>query len=151
MSDDVALLNRINAVEHWVRAWRYWADWTPVLSQNGVRTKTIEVARYTVIGNTVCLNVQMTCTDAGTAGSAIVISGLPAGLQPKAPYSQVRVIGSGVVLDVSVAYYAASVAAAAADDLRFVGYNVANAIGIAPSFALASGDIIGFQAMYELP
>jgi hypothetical protein len=125
-----------------------WQSYTPVLSQNGVRTATINYAQFCVINKVCFTNVDLTCTTSGSAGHQFTVS-LP--LTPVSA-SIAPTVGSGIFFDES------------ASDMRLVtvlGSNLAGAIFIAddsttsgvgdtPSIALANNDVISFSVMYEV-
>jgi hypothetical protein len=45
-----------------------WESYTPVLDQNGVRTATVNYAKYVLINKLCYVNVDLTCTTTGQAG-----------------------------------------------------------------------------------
>lgn len=125
-----------------------WVDWTPTVTQLGAVTATVIYARYELSGNTVNAQMRLDITSAGTIANAIIIGGVPAAISP-ANVGSINVIGNGIVHDISTVVYEGSLVAVGASDWRFLVSGVNNYIGITPSFALASGDAISFQATYE--
>jgi hypothetical protein len=53
-----------------------WTAFSPTLAQNGTRTTT-STSRYLQVGKMVIVQVLLTITQAGSAGSGITLSGLP--------------------------------------------------------------------------
>jgi hypothetical protein len=45
-----------------------WTAYTPVLDQNGVRTATVNYAKYALINKLCYVNVNLTCTTTGQSG-----------------------------------------------------------------------------------
>jgi len=125
-----------------------WVDWTPTVTQGVAVTVTVTYARYVVMDNTVIMVARLGVTSAGTGGSNIVIAGLPTAIQV-ANTDALGVIGTGVISDTGVATYQGALIAAGANDLRVIAHNTSAYIGTSPSFALASEDVISFQAAYE--
>lgn len=125
-----------------------WVDWTPTVTQSIAVTATVTYARYELRGNTVNVSVRLDITSAGVIANVIIIGGVPTAISP-ANVGSMNVIGNGVVWDVSVARYQGSLIAVGVSDWRFQASGNSNYIGITPSFALASGDIISFKATYE--
>lgn len=79
-----------------------WQNWTPVITQSGTVTTTINQARYTKIGRLVVAYATLTVTGSGTGANDVVLSGLPfpgAGFVSN-PFTSV---GSGNIFDTSAA------------------------------------------------
>lgn len=51
-----------------------WTSYTPVLTQSGAVTKTVDYAKYTRFGNLVVMRVLLTCTGSGTANNIVTVS-----------------------------------------------------------------------------
>lgn len=132
----------------WGQADRVYS-WTPQLYQNGNVASTLYYARYWVRGSLVGLAVQLQATAAGSAGSAIEIRNVPVPIRFGGSAGGGAIIGAGVVLRTGTAWYAVSVDAYTASSLRFFGYNVSAHLGIGPSYALASSDLVSFSCVYE--
>jgi hypothetical protein len=127
-----------------------WADWTPTVDQNGAVAATITFARYIVDGaGVVTLTAKLVITGAGSIGNFIRVQGIPPAIAPKNRGQHV-IGGSGVIFDNSgTKRYSNSVELNGPDDLRFLGWDQADRIGVTPSFALAADDEIGFTVTYE--
>lgn len=123
-----------------------WVAWTPTVTQGVSVTATVSYARCILSNNTVTLTTLLTATSAGTAGTAIVVSGLPYSIANTSAFSA---IGSGVIVDAGVAVYAGIAVAAGANDIRVI-YPGSNYIGVIPNFALANTDVISIAATYEV-
>jgi hypothetical protein len=59
-------------------------------------------------------------------------------------------VGSFVYLDNTTTFYAGTVVMPTATTLKFITHNNADYLGALPSFAVASGDELHVQAMWEL-
>ena len=125
-----------------------WQDWTPTITQSGNVTVTVNYARYVVLAQSVIVRAKLTVTGSGTAGNAVVIGGIPTAIQP-ANSGGLSIIGIGNIQDSGTAQYVGALWANTASDWRLIAHNQTNFVGVTPSFALANGDIIGFQAAYE--
>jgi hypothetical protein len=124
-----------------------WVDWTPTVTQSGAVTLTITSARYIVQAGVVSLQARLAITGAGTIGNAITVAGIPISI---AGASSLDTLGTAVILDASgPVRYEGAVVMGSATSILFQAHNVANVMGVTPNFALASGDIIGFFAVYE--
>lgn len=119
-----------------------WQNWTPTVIQSTSVSVTVTSARYMTIGKTVIAKATLAITGSGVAGNAIRVSNLPFPISGNCS-------GSGRVLDAGTAHYGVEAENSGATLIQFYGYNVGNAMGIAPSFALASGDTINFSIVYE--
>ena len=54
-----------------------WESYTPVFDQNGVRTTTINYAKYVLINKLCYVNVDLTCTTTGQSGGSSPTITLP--------------------------------------------------------------------------
>jgi hypothetical protein len=124
-----------------------WTDWTPTLSQNGARTLTVQYARYIKLGRIAHVQIMVTCTNAGTAGNAIIIGALPGAISPLQTGSS-RHCGSALTV-IGGSHRNVAVVPVSSTTLQFMGYGVTNYLGIDPSVALANGDTIACTLMYE--
>lgn len=123
-----------------------WQTWTPTVTQSVAVTVTVTFARYVVRDNTVILRASLAVTGAGTIANAVVIGGLPAAL---APVSAAGVAGIIRIFDSGTAFYVGSMEFLNSTSFQGFAHLETDAIGIDPSFALASGDTISFEAAYE--
>jgi hypothetical protein len=108
---------------------------------------TTNSARQITIGKFALIEMSVTFTGAGTAGSAIVVT-LPAGLTLAS--SGASCIGSFTYNDISAAIYTGSTQFATTTTLQFIASGNSNYLGAAPNFAIANGDSISFTIMVEL-
>lgn len=129
-----------------------YAAYTPTISQNGTRTTSTLVARYNQVGKKVHAWGYAVLSNAGTAGNSIGVT-LPVTPHASIAGNASMTIGSGAINDVGTAFYNAN---AVPDGPGLVFYSTvqaaastANRIGVSPSFALASGDIITWDILYE--
>jgi len=127
--------------------------WVPVTHQNGVRSNTVTFARYAIVGKLAVVQAEVVLTQAGSAGSIITVSGLPAAIQHvNANASIGSVCGSFKYDDTGTANYSGVAVALSADSTAFVVETGSGGgwLGIAPSLATANGDILSFVLMYEI-
>ena len=121
-----------------------WDTYTPVLKQSGTRSATVNYARYCVINKLCILNVDLTCTTAGSAGNKITVT---------MPFGAGSIVsGSGVFYDASLTDVRLLAVAEQTGEFEFfveesTGFG---GFGSDPSLALAANDIISFSVMYEI-
>lgn len=126
--------------------------WTPGLDQAGARATSAAVGRYSIIGNRCFVDFAVTCNAAGSAGSAILITGIPAALQffVTGLSGGNKAQGSAVILDTGNTLYSVATCFASASTFAFQGYNTNAFMGQNVSFALAAGDHIEGNASWFL-
>jgi len=122
-----------------------WVDWTPTVTQGVAVAVTVNYARY-VLGNTVHIEANVTCTSGGTAANIIVIGGFPTAIQPLRT-GDVSIIGSAVVN--SATNYHVALLSTSAGAWRMLDSGSTNYFGINPALTLANGTIISLVATYE--
>lgn len=126
-----------------------WTAYTPVLTQSGVVTKTVDAARYMQIGKLVFAQVRLTATGAGTANNRVTVS------LPVTALAAVLNIGSGELYDLSAT--TAYTGVVGMETTTTVSLVIGPATNAAPagvtgspfSAALAAGDIILLSMFYE--
>lgn len=126
-----------------------WITFIPTVTQLGAITLTVTFARYIVLADTVVVQVRLAITSAGTAGNAIVIAGFPAPILPTNTVASEHVVGTAVVQNTGTIFYQGALVYVGVNDFRIQAHNETGVVGITPSFALASGDFIGFQGTWE--
>lgn len=132
-----AIANQIGAV---------WETWTPTITQTGNVTFTQAAqSYYGRIQKIVFAAVYLTVTGAGTIGSQVTVSLPVTARTPLVP------VGQGFIYDASAAtnYVVTSVADTTTTAYFFYTNASGNAWGVAPNVALANGDQIRIQFMYE--
>jgi hypothetical protein len=125
-----------------------WSTYTPVLVQNGTRTATVNYASYVQINKMCAVNVDLTCTTAGSAGNIVTVS-LPVNSNTSSPVA----VGTGLIFDdsgsdvilVTPVINSASTVRFAADATT----SYSSAWGANPSVALANNDVISFSIIYR--
>jgi hypothetical protein len=128
-----------------------WTAFTPELRQNGVVVpSTINAARYAIVGKTAFGQVRLTCNAAGTVGTDITISGIPAAIAPRLTNTFTAACGSGEILDSGTSFYVGIAIAMSATAIGLQAHSTTGKIGSQPSFALANGDEIALDLMYEI-
>jgi hypothetical protein len=125
-----------------------WVDWTPTVTQSGSVTFTITFCRYIVQDNVVNIRGRLAITSAGTGNNNIVIGAGPAAI---APANAQNIMGGIRVTDTGTADYVGALLWNSSTQLvgQVHSTGATTFIGVNPNFALASGDIIGFFAVYE--
>jgi hypothetical protein len=123
--------------------------YTPTLTQTSAVAKTVNVARYIQIGKLVWVWVVLTPSAAGSAGVRITVS-LPVAAQATLVSAAVE-IGSGHYFRAGGTQYEVLAYLFSSTTVAFnrADTNPTNDVGTDPSFAIASGDTLGFFAMYE--
>jgi hypothetical protein len=76
-----------------------WESYTPVLDQNGVRTATVNYAKYVLINKLCHVNVDLTCTTTGQGGGNSATVSLPFA---NVAQSTNNPVGVGIFFDSSV-------------------------------------------------
>jgi hypothetical protein len=122
-------------------------NYTPVLTQSGAVTKTVNNASYIRIGRMIIGNVWLNVTGPGTAANAVTISTPVTASTPSA------VVGAGYLYDASAtSTFAGTCALLTTTTFAIYATNVTSfsALGVVQfSAALASGDIVNINFMYE--
>ncbi len=136
------------SVRTYVDALGTWQNWTPTVDQGGAVSVSVNLARYTVIGDTVHMMASLSVTSAGAAGNAIIISGWDSAIDALAGWNGVPV-GTCRITDTGTTDYWGIVYHPSTTALRFIDSVTQGQIGGNPSFALAIGDIIKFSLTYE--
>lgn len=151
---DKDLIRRITALEYKIdnlpkMETGKWVNWTPTVTQSGLVSTTISYARYVTNGNIVAVLALINITGTGTANNAVIIGGIPAAIQPAHSGTSLVVIGTMLVIDSGTAYYHGALVSSGITSWAALVHNGGAQIGVAPNFALANGDYIGIQAVYE--
>lgn len=130
---------------------------TPQLYQNGNITSSTAVGRYFTLGKWCFLHIRNVASAAGSAGNAVAIASIPSALAPLKTgqpngLGDTSGVGPGYVLDTGSQYYPAHAYFASSTTIHFYGVDVTTGlnIGVTPSFAIASGDCVGVDLIYEL-
>lgn len=132
------------------------APWTSFsatvgLTQSTARTFTVTAAKYRVFGKTAHVMVSLVCTNAGVAGNAITITGLPAAIQPARTGVANPAAGVFLALEVGVSYKVGAPYFATTSSVQGIIHGSGGAaIGANPSFALANTGIVSCSMTYEL-
>jgi len=119
--------------------------WTPAIAQNGARTVTITYAKYWRTGGLCYVECNVTITNAGTAGNAIILSGLPI-----APITTGLCVGTFMYTDAGTSLYVGAAYLQGVNDMEFYAHNLGSALGIAPSFATANTDVLRVSAFWPV-
>lgn len=141
----------------WLSATLRAGTFTPQAYQNGNVSSSTAVGRYFLFGKLCFMHIRNVVSAAGSAGNAIQINNIPAAIaplktgQPNGP-GDTSGVNVGYVLDNGSQYYPAHAYFTSSTTLSFYGVDVTTGlnIGVTPSFALASGDAIGADLVYEI-
>lgn len=120
-----------------------YQSYTPVVRQNGIRGLSSSLGRFCQINDQVHAYGKATVSNAGAAGNAITVSLPIAALN-------VAQAGTGRVDDTDVGVYLA-MARVSGSEIEFLHTTRSDGavIGFAPSFALAVGDWMEWNVVYE--
>ena len=124
-----------------------WMSYTPTVDQGASTNiaKTVNTARWRREGNTMFVEIDLTVTAAGTAGSDISVT-VPTAFA----HSNRGCKGSGSIYDASAAIRYPGNLEAATTTKVVVGNTGASYVGTTPSFALANGDVIRMAVVAEI-
>jgi hypothetical protein len=126
-----------------------WDSYTPVLTQAGTRTATVNYAEYVVINKLCFANIDLTCTTSGSAANIITVS-LPVAANSSTTF---RVYGSGSFFDDSandvVLLTAVYNSTTTVRFLTEATTDRASGLGANPSVALANNDVVSLNLVYE--
>jgi hypothetical protein len=121
-----------------------WTSYTPVLSQSGVRSATVNYAEYCLINKVCFVNVDLTCTTTGSAGNVIEVT------LPLACATNAVAVGSGQFFDSSASDVRLLTATGDASKVVFVADDsTTSRLGDSPSLALGNNDVISFNMIYR--
>lgn len=119
--------------------------WTPTVYQGGDVSVTVTRAVYQVVGSAVNTQVMLAVTGTGSAANAVEIRSCPSGIAPVG----LDVIGTFMLANVGTAVYVGAVYPTSPAVWQLWAHNTGNPVGISPSFALASGDVIRLNCTYR--
>ena len=126
-----------------------WTSYTPVVTQNGARTVTVNYAEYSQINKLCFVNLDLSLTNAGTTDNLVTVS-LPVNFSSSTGQ---RTSGSGLLYDLSATDVILLTAVYnSASTVRFITETTTDPVsglGVNPAFALASGDVISLSLVYE--
>lgn len=120
--------------------------WTPTLTQTGAVAKTVGNAVYQKINRRCAGHTHLTCTGAGTGGTAITV-GLPVAA---AAFSGTPIIGMFWCYDASAGTgYAGALVMVSTTTAVGWAHGLTGNIGVTPNFALANTDQVGYSFSYQ--
>lgn len=125
-----------------------WTSYTPVLKQGTTTVSaTVDYAKYMQVGKTVHLQVRVTATGTGSAGTEIFISP-PSGLTPVNTHPST--IGTFMLLDAGTAYFV-GVCSYFGTNIAGTSYNSQDFMGKnSPNMTIASNDQVSINVTYEV-
>lgn len=124
-----------------------WQTWTMTITQGVTVTHTPTFVRYFRLGDLVVAAARTSITGTGTAGSAILITGMPTRVSAHA--TSTSAAGVGVVRVVTALTYHECTVIFGGTGLAFVDGSSNNFLGANPNIQLVSGWTIGFTVAYE--
>lgn len=125
-----------------------WTTWTPTITQSGSVTCTVTYSKYLKLGKVVITQGVLTVTGSGTTANAIIIGGIPAGIQPA--MSDI-IVGTGMVVDTGSANHISAVQLISSSTFRFISAAQNVPVGtLTAAFALANTDVIRWETMWEI-
>lgn len=127
-----------------------WSTWTPQVWQNGQRTITISEARYLIVGKLVHALMTVTVTNAGTTNNPVQVV-VPATPGSGALAAVGKVVGTMIIVRTGVTTRIGAALMGTVNVITGIADGKADAFGTASdAFALANGDIVSLDIMYEL-
>jgi hypothetical protein len=124
-------------------AWQTWS--TMAISQGGTVTFTTTFARYQKVGKFAHVSVSVNITGSGSAGTYIQVGTIPIAPLNTGYYPA----GTFLLLKSAVGYRSGIVQFLSASNIAFLIENNPNYVGATPNLALANGDSLGFNLVYE--
>ncbi len=123
-----------------------WTAYTPTLTQGAAVAKTVTVGRYTRAGRLIIVDVVLTVTAAGTAGSQVEV-----GLPVAAVATNALPVGVALLSDSSLADNHTGIACLeTTTTVSLYATRVTGKLGVAQfTAALASPDVVRVSATYE--
>lgn len=122
-----------------------WGTWTPTLTQ-GVSVAATVSGQYTQIGKLVVVSFAIVATAAGTAANRVAIGGMPG-----SAVGVNRVFGGADIQDAGTRNIHAAMYMQASGVFWMIENNMADVVGIASSYTVASGDTITGFGVYQVP
>jgi len=131
-----------------------WETYTPVFKTGATtRTTTVTYARYSLIQKLLTVQVELSCTEAGTASGALSIS-LPTGFTYVRTAGTLATVGTFSILDSGTAFYTGNAmysASAPTPIIQGTAYNSTDFMGAsAPAMTIAVGDKVSFSVTIEI-
>jgi hypothetical protein len=125
-----------------------WESYSPVVTQSGTRSATVNYAKYVQINKMCLVNVDLTMTTSGSSGSKVTVS-LPLNASSN---TTLRSYGTGLLLSGGSDVILLNVFYDSVSTVRFASETSTskNGLGVSPSIGLLNDDVISFSAMYEI-
>ena len=127
-----------------------WVSYTPTLAQGASSniSKTVNYAKYLLVGKTIWIVIRVATTAAGTSGSPITLS-LPSGVTASASDT---VVGAGFYGRSGSTQYVGSTFLQTTTTMSMITVpnTTGGRIGQDPAFAVASGDGFNLSACFEV-
>ena len=121
-----------------------WGSWTPTLTQ-GVAVSATVSGQYTLLGKLVIVSFAIIPTSAGTAGQRVEIGGMPG-----SPVGIDRVFGGGDIQDAGTRNIHVALYMRPSGTFWMIENNMADVVGIASAYTIASGDAIHGFGVYQI-
>lgn len=131
-----------------------WETYTPVFKTGATtRTATVTYARYSLVQKLLTVQVELSCTEIGTASSVLTVS-LPSIFTYVRPAGTSAVVGTFSIVDSGTAFYTGAAmfsASAPTPVIAGTAYNSTDFMGAAaPAMTIAVGDKVSFTATIEI-
>lgn len=126
-----------------------WETYVPVFKTGATtRTTTVAYARFCQIQKLITVQVELVCTEAGTANAALSIS-LPTTLTYAKPASGFATVGTFTIQDTGTAFYAGA-ATLGANIIQGLGQSSTDNMGAnSPALTIAVNDRVSFSVVLE--
>ena len=128
-----------------------WETYTPVFKTGGTtKTATVTYARYSLIQKLLTVQVELSCTEVGTASSILTVS-LPTAFTYVRTTGTTSVVGTFAILDSGTAFYTGAAMYSGAGVIAGTAYNSTDFMGAsAPAMTIAVGDKVSFSITIEI-
>ena len=127
-----------------------WTSYTPVFKTGATtRTATVTYAKFCVVNKLSNIQVELTCTEAGTANAILSIS-LPTTLSYPRNTSAIGSVGTFTIQDTGTAFYVGS-AVLGTNIIQGTASGAVDNMGAStPAMTIANGDKVSFSVVLEI-
>ena len=126
-----------------------WETYVPVFKTGATtRTTTVAYARFCQIQKLITVQVELVCTEAGTANALLSIS-LPTTLTYAKPTSPFATVGTFTIQDTGTAFYAGAATLSPNAISGLATGSVDNMGASAPAITIAVNDRVSFSVVLE--
>jgi hypothetical protein len=127
-----------------------WETYVPVFKTGATtRTTTVTYARFCQIQKLITVQVELVCTEAGTANAVLSIS-LPTTLTYAKPTSPFATVGTFTIQDTGTAFYAGAATTNSANTIQGLATGSVDNMGASsPAMTIAVNDRVSFSVVLE--